>query len=417
MSLLRSAQSEFETLVQRARGSELSFREEAWEEYRRLGLPDRKTEAWKYTSLAGLLKRTWRNPGAKSPVSVRAMQLRSVWGDLFDVVVIQNGELREGESHITDVDFELNAPSLAPEGAFEDGFLGISAALSRPGLGLRVKGKARRPLMILHALSGDAVWSKSYHRLRVEAQAELDVVEWFIGDGAYLRSDLMRVEIGCGASVNWVRIQDEDCSSSQFSDVRVSLAEASVLNVVQVHCGGAWTRSKLAVDLRGCDSEARVSSLIFARDRQHVDQRIVANHWAAQSSSAQLCKGILKDKARGIVNGRIFIAKDAQKVNSSHLNHNLLLTPGAEANTKPELEIYADDVKASHGASVGRLDREKLFYLESRGIRREEGMQILTKAFVGDVLMKVTSRVSRQALEMAIADVLPGFAQQMEFEP
>lgn len=416
MSLVANAEFEFRALAREAKGLELAFREDAWREYQRLGLPDRRSETWKYSTLTGLLNRTWSQPKDAAPILARAVELRESWKSQFDVIIIQNGEVRLDQSCQLRQDLTLDPLALVSECGYDDGFLGMSAALSRPGLSLRVKGKAPRPVMLVHALSGDGVWSKSYHRVHVEAEGELDLVEMFVGEGAYLRSDLMRLELDRGAHVNWVRIQDEDLSASHFSDYRANLTETSALNLTQVHCGSAWTKTALTVDIRDREAVARMSGLIFAQSAQHIDQRVVANHWAGSSSSAQLFKGVLKDRTRATVNGRIFVAKDAQKVNSSHFNHNLLLNPGAEANSKPELEIYADDVKATHGASVGRMDEEKLFYLESRGIRRVEAMQILARAFVGDVLMKVTSKPLRTVLDETITSRLPDFARQMEGE-
>jgi len=127
--------------------------------------------------------------------------------------------------------------------------------------------------------------------------------------------------------------------------------------------------------------------------------------------SSQLFKGILKDRARGVLNGKIYIGPKAQKVASSQLNHNLLLSPTAEADTKPELEIYADDVKANHGATVGRMDGEKLFYLLSRGLPLHESRQMLARAFVDEVLMKIASRSSRQFVQSRMESLLRDFLE------
>jgi Fe-S cluster assembly protein SufD len=132
------------------------------------------------------------------------------------------------------------------------------------------------------------------------------------------------------------------------------------------------------------------------------------------SESSQLFKGVLKDTARGVLNGKIYIAKDAQKVSSMQLNHNLLLSKGAEADTKPELEIYADDVKANHGASIGRLDEDKVFYLMSRGIPRALAQQMLAHAFVGDVLMKIGPRLLRRFADACVHGWLPDFSADIE---
>ena len=182
----------------------------------------------------------------------------------------------------------------------------------------------------------------------------------------------------------------------------------------QLNSGAAWARGSLKIDIKGEHCEANIHGLTLARGEQHIDQRVEVNHHAALTTSSQLFKGVLKDHARGVLNGKIFIARDAQKVVSSQLNHNLLLSSTAEADTKPELEIYADDVKANHGASVGQLDEAKLFYLLSRAIPRHEAVQMLARAFAGDVLMKVPALALRELLSEQVAAVLPDFAPQME---
>jgi Fe-S cluster assembly protein SufD len=181
-----------------------------------------------------------------------------------------------------------------------------------------------------------------------------------------------------------------------------------------LNSGALWARTSLRADTDGIEAEATVSGITFARGKQHNDQRILVNHFCADTRSSQLFKGVLKDQSRGVVNGKIYIAQDAQEVVSSQLNHALLLSPGAEADIKPELEIYADDVKANHGASIGRLDQDKVFYLVSRGIRRHQAQQMLAHAFVTDVLMKIESRELRALADERVNGWLPAFIEEME---
>lgn len=414
MSLIQFAEQRFKDLQRHSGVTEKSFRARAWEEFSRLGLPDRKTESWRYSPLTGLSQKEWKPADADLDIWARALLLRDQWKNEFDVLVIQNGRWRKDQSVISESS-SLSNYDFEREVSIEDGFSGLSVAIGQPGFQLRVEnGVKRKPVLVLHVVVGEDVWSTGLHQIIVESEAQLDVAEVFLGQGRYLRSDQMTLEVGERAHVNWLRVQDDSTLAQHYSVGRAKLSQGGVLNLAQIHSGSVWTRCQLSADIHAVAAEAHLFGLTFARQQQHIDQRVVANHWVGQSFSSQLFKGVLKDRCRAVVNGRIFIAKEAQKVSSSQLNHNLILTPGAEADTKPELEIYADDVKANHGASVGRMDEDKLFYLESRGIRRSEAMQMLAKAFAADVLMKIPSVSLRRLAERTVNDILPEFAEQME---
>lgn len=397
--------------------AEALFRRQAWDEYTRLGLPDRKNDSWRYTTLSGLEKVKWASALGGLPVLQKGLRLRDELKNEFDVLIIQNGELRFEESIVDTSVFRLQKVAFAPGETFNDGFLGLTAAASLPGASISLTAGVRpaKPLLIMHIGVGEKAWTRSYHQLFVGAGAHLDVVELFLGVDKYLRSEIIRLEAADRAQVNWLRIQDESGEACHFSDVRAALSAEAILNLAQLNIGASWVRSTLGVDVRGGSAEANIFGLNLGSGQQETDQRVVVNHWAAQSNSSQLFKGVLKDRARAVMNGRIFIAQNAQKVISRQLNHNLLLSSGAEANTKPELEIYADDVKANHGASVGRLDEDKIFYLESRGIPRAEALQLLAKAFATDILMKISPEPCRLLAEKILSQTLPEFVRQMEY--
>ena len=230
----------------------------------------------------------------------------------------------------------------------------------------------------------------------------------------YLHTAITHVELNEGAQLHWVRQQEEAADSSYFAEVQSQLAKNALLNLTQISSGAGWARSSLKVDIAGEGADAQINGLSFGRVRQHVDQRVRVNHLAPRTTSAQLFKGILRDQARGILNGKIYIARDAQKVVSSQLNHNLIIGNEAEADTKPELEIYADDVKANHGASVGSLDDEKLFYLTSRAISLSDARVLLANAFAGDVVMKIGSVPLRDLTQDRINRIFAGVSRNGE---
>jgi Fe-S cluster assembly protein SufD len=414
MSFKDLAQQRYSDLVAHAGDGERLFRERAWMEFERLGLPGGKNENWKYSSLAGIEAKAWHPPPAgltALPASVSAAVAQ--WSQDFDVAVIENGRL------LSDAGGRVGAhrPQPGADLKFEDGFLGLTAAIYQGGYQLDIANgsKSSRPLLLIHFQCGLETWISTVNQLHVGPGAEVELAELFIGsEGSYLRSDITQVTLGDGAKLHWVRVQQDDLAATHFSEVQAQLAKLSVLEVTQLNAGAQWSRTSLKADIHGLDAEARVNGLSFGRMKQHVDQRVRISHHAGPSQSSQLFKGVLKDQSRGVLNGKIYIAQDAQKVISSQLNHNLLLSSGAEADTQPELEIYADDVKANHGASIGRLDEDKLFYLLSRAIPRDEAVHMLARAFVGDVIMKISSPGLRNFVSARMEETLPAFTRDME---
>lgn len=418
MTLGEKAVSQFKDLLSASSGAERSFRQEAWDEYARLGLPSRKTETWKYTSLRGVEASAWELSALDNagPLPKSATEWIGAWAKEFSVVVTVNGVLR---ADLSSLDKKYLAPAdfAVLRRRFDDGWSGLSAAMSRPGFLLNVPpGEVlNKPVLIVHVQTSERSWSPSVNVLRLGPGAQLELAEIHVGfDQTYLRSESTQVELGERALLNWVRVQQESQTANSFSEIQAALAGDAHLHLTQLHGGSAWCRSSLRAEILGERASAHLSGLTFARGHQHIDQRVEVRHAKGLSESTQLFKGVLKDHARGVLNGKILIERDAQKVSSMQLNHNLLLSPTAEADTKPELEIYADDVKANHGASIGRLNDDEMFYLMSRGIPRTLAQQMLAHAFVGDVLMKIGPKPLRRFADSCVQAWLLEFSAEME---
>jgi Fe-S cluster assembly protein SufD len=172
--------------------------------------------------------------------------------------------------------------------------------------------------------------------------------------------------------------------------------------------GGALVRNEIRAVLQGSRIEAAFNGMYFTRERQHVDNNIVVDHAAPGSTSDQFYKGILDGRSQGVFAGKIVVRREAQKTNAYQANNNLLLSPEAEIDTKPELEIFADDVKCSHGATAGELDERELFYLRSRGLDPATARNVLTFAFAGAVLERFTNSTVAEQAKVALLRGLPG---------
>lgn len=384
MSLLDSAKKYLDTLPPDP------VRAEAWRRMEQTGLPNRKTETWKYSSLAPLDKMQWTVAGAAAgqlPLEW-ASRIRE-WQKSCDVAVIINGEFEERLSNVGQ-GFTVSRASLS-EFNGEDGFSNLNQAIAATGIRIEAAGgrKFERPLVLFKYQSASA-WTSHFHEIKIGTNSELSVFEILCGtQEKYLRTDLNRIQLGENTQVRWLRRQQESKEAYHFGETQIDVPANARMHFTAVHRGSKWLRGQMKMNLTGAGAEAYVHGMTFGEGEQHNDQRIVVAHTAGNTTSGQLFKGVFKERARGAMNGKIFIAQDAQKVSSMQMNHNLLLSPGAEANTKPELEIYADDVKANHGATVGRLDEEKMFYLRSRGLTTALAEKLLSEAFTHDVFMKI----------------------------
>jgi FeS assembly protein SufD len=212
--------------------------------------------------------------------------------------------------------------------------------------------------------------------------------------------------IGENATVDHSKMQRESESAFHVGSLHVAQERSSQLTTHSISLGGAIVRSDIDTALGGEGSGCVLNGLYLVRGQQHVDQHTFIDHARAHCDSHELYKGILDGKSRGVFDGRIVVQKDAQKTNSGQVNRNLLLSSDAIIDTKPQLEIHADDVKCTHGSTIGQLDESSIFYLRSRGIGLEEARQMLTYAFASEVLDRIKVPSIRTQLEAVLLERL-----------
>lgn len=393
--LTGTAEMVYERALKTASPAERVFRERAWSEFRRLGWPGRNVEAWRYTDPGPVVTREWAWTSDSESLPAAAAMWRGRFQGNWDVIVLINGRLARSLSTISPETAAYMTEPVYPEMSFEDGFCGVAAASSLNGFHIAIPdGVAMsRGILVIRALAGSPGWSSTLSTVRAGRRSRVRVAEIFAApdrNGApWLRTDLTRVEVQPDASLEWVRLQCESEETAHYSDWSASVAAGACVQFDQVHSGAGWSRSNARAELIGRSAEVRMHGMTFGRRRQHSDQRIVIRHAAGETTSSQIFKCVLRGGARAVVNGVIRIDRGAQKVISSQMNQALLADPKAEADFKPELAIDADDVQATHGAAIGRMDEEKLFYLASRGIAPHLGRQMLAEAFVNDVVERI----------------------------
>lgn len=365
---------------------------------RRKGVPGLRDEDWKYTDLAGIveLSNDWlRSGGITSQVDSAAVDTVAADFDV-DWLVIRNGEVD------TDSLRRLQQPGLdvallstvASPGTLETALSDMNLALLRDGIAIHVAAGAElsRPIGLLHF--DDAGDSQSVSQARIvitqEAGSRACFLEYHVsrGDSAHFANTVIDLALADGAHAEFLRIQERHSLHSQTGYLRARLHAGSGFRHGAFDFGGKLVRNDLRIEINAPDAHAEFCGLYLATDRQHIDNHTRVDHRTGPATSAQEYRGILQGRSRCVWNGKAIVHAGADGTDASQANHNLLLSERCEIDTKPELEIYADDVKCSHGTTVGQLDETALFYLRTRGIDEPGARRMLTQAFAEAILAK-----------------------------
>lgn len=367
-------------------------RDAVWRHFEQHGFPRVSEEDWRYTDLSALNDADY---AADASVSITTPGALAGWQRL----VFCNGERIEGA---------VQAPQAA---LADDGITALNAALCRDGLNLHVgRGQQSAPLHLLTLDSGRTM-SHLRHRVVLEAGSEATLLIDTRGDdSATLTTSVLEVEIGANAHLRLLRIQDIGTSATDLSRTQIRVARDARVEYVGLDLGGALVRHDLNVQLAEPGAQAQVRGVFAPSGRSHVDTHTRILHQAPHTTSREIYRGLVGGRAHAVFNGRIVVEKAAQKTDSEQNLASLLLSPGAEINAKPELEIYADDVKCAHGATCGQLDDMAIYYLRSRGLDANTARNLLLFAFAHDVLAHVTDDAARQEMERRLASRLPGSA-------
>ncbi len=294
------------------------------------------------------------------------------------------------------------------------GFEALNIAAVTDGLVVRVANGAKlnRPLEILNisSVQANTRLCSINHSLVIEKGAELTLLERYVSLGStnHLTSASISLDIGEAAVVEHIRIQNESESAFHVGSTHVSQSERSRYMAFTCSLGALLDRHELAVSLDGEQSHSGLNGLFVGRGKQHVDNYTTVTHAVPRCASSEFYKGILNERARAVFHGRITVNPGAQQTDAQQQNKNLLLSNSAEADTKPQLEIYADDVKCSHGATVGYLDAEAIFYLRSRGLSDADARMVLTEAFAMEIIDQLENGKVKDYISYMIRSKLIG---------
>jgi Fe-S cluster assembly protein SufD len=370
-----------------------TLRERGYEAFLASGFPSTRQEDWKYTDLTPVvdISRRWLEAGAPAALP-DAESLKTVQRAIdADWIVVANGAVLEDLSPGLSA-AGLNRRPIADDLDRERGLDGLNAALARDPLSLVVTADRdpARPVGLLIADSTDSQPASSQVRCRVEIEsgASAEFIEYHVssGEADHYSNTVIALLLNQRSRCNWVRIQDRSLAHSQTTMLDATLRAESALAHFGLDLGGRLTRNDLVVGLEERGAEATFNGVYVVADGQHVDNHTRVDHRVGPARSAQEYRGVLSGRCRAVWNGKAIVYKGADGTDARQANHNLLLSDEAEIDAKPELEIYADDVKAAHGATVGQLDGRALFYLRSRGIGQRQAERMLTRAFAASVV-------------------------------
>nr|CBX80550.1 FeS assembly protein SufD [Erwinia amylovora ATCC BAA-2158] len=393
-----------------------------WQQLLRTGLPTRKQEDWKYTPLDQLLNNQFvmPEPAALDAEAIKALALpidavRLVFidgrfspelsdseHDLFTIRIAQSPERRELSEPVHPEVFLHLTESLAEQVTFMQLARGKAAA---------------RPLYLLHISSGSTAGelntSHYRHHLQLDEAAEATVIEHYLSlDAApHFTGARFTAEVGNNAALTHYNLAFEDRSSYHLSHNDLTLGRDTRVQSHSFLLGAGLTRHHTSTRLDGEGSFLAINSLMLPMDKEVCDSRTWLEHNKGYCQSRQLHKTIVRDRARAVFNGIIKVAKHALKTDGQMNNNNLLLGRLAEVDTKPQLEIYADDVKCGHGATIGRIDEEQMFYLRSRGIDEAAAQRMIIYAFAAELTEAITDETLKEAVMQRIAQRFPGGLQ------
>ena len=394
------------------------------------GFPTTALESWRFTNVNPLTRRQFvvAGPTSLDPAMISQFELENFKGpklvcvngcyspELSNIGALPAGvELRSLADTLAD-DPELVKSQLAKLANFDDpssSFTALNTAFLQDGFVVRILDDTilEEPIHLLFVGTGDGD-AMSHPRTLVVAgsNSQVRLVESYVGvaDGASLTNAVTEVFVGDGAVVDHYKLLRESVEAFHVGSMHLRLGRSSTFSSHAITLGGAIARNEVIAELQGEGGECTLNGLYLANANRLVDNHTTIHHAKPHCDSHELYKGILDGQARAVFNGKIIVAIDAQKTDAKQSNKTLLLSEDAQINTKPELEIFADDVRCTHGATIGQLDAEALFYLRSRGLNLEQSRDVLIHAFASDLLGRIAIEPIRRQLDAVLLQELPG---------
>ena len=395
-----------------------------------INFPSRRNEDWKYTSVAGLLQPPYQQP---KPVEIAAADIKPFLFEGLDVylLVFVNGKynkaLSSKDALLKNITVQEIAAGLQEDGLTKattsgylnkwasetnNSFMVLNTAFAQNGIYIHVPDGllVDRPLHLLNIAHADeAPTLISPQKIIVAgANSKVTVIETYQqftdSQQTYFTNTVTQLVLKQNAIVDHYKIQDEGEHAFFINNTEVEQMRDSNYNSYVIDLGGKLVRNNLSSILKDSGTNTNLYGIYVGTNKQHIDNQTFIDHAYPNCNSNELYKGIITDNAKGVFNGKIMVRKDAQKTNAFQKNHSLVLSKNASMNSKPQLEIFADDVKCSHGATIGQLNEDALYYMRSRGLSKSEAVSVLKQAFLTEITDLITIDIVRKKVEQMLID-------------
>lgn len=406
----------------------LDYRSNAFSHLKKSGLPISKSEEYRFTSITKTLQKqlVWNNKN--TPCSINSINEFLIEGIDSNVLVFVNGAYSKILSNVVSPEAQVKIKTLSEAFKTEkdlvdrhfdklvksegDPFASLNTAFWQEGIFIHVPENTivEKPILILHINDASQEQVIAHTRLLVviEKNSELSIIEKFdsIGSNTVFHTFNEEIEVKPYARFEYGKVQNDRGKSFQVANTNIHQSDSSKVNTFTLTMDGEVVRNNLTITIDGENCESHFHGIYLLDGNTLADNHTVVDHQKPNSFSNELYKGIMDGNSKGVFNGKIFVRPQAQKTNAFQSNRNILMSEAAVVNTKPQLEIWADDVKCSHGCTTGQLDDEALFYLQSRGIPYDSAKAMLLYAFALDVLAPIKNEALKNYFDKLISERL-----------
>lgn len=382
-------------------------RQQAIDALKGMDFPNTKVEEWKYTRVRKYVNKKYQQVQKTTDVKEFAIE-----GLEAHQLVFVNGYYDEKASTILDDDAvsiqkieDLNEEYYTDllDETHENVFSLISKAYQTGGAYIRIKKdkKAKYPIHLIHVLDGEAVIANARHFIQSESGSKAEMVITYQSKNSEnsFSNIVLEGEVGTNASLTINKVQTEEKNVLHISRELFIQNESSNFLMNTITTGGILTRNGLEVLVEGENCYTEINGAYLGKEKQHIDNHTFIDQMYSHCTTNETYKGVMDDSSTGVFNGMVLVRPNAQKIEAYQSNKNVLLSGKASVNSKPELEIYADDVRCSHGSTVGQLDKEAIYYFRTRGISEELAKHLMVAAFIGDILDKIEDKPLRKYLD------------------
>lgn len=375
------------------------------------GFPVSKSEEYKFTPITRLLEKVLDLSPSNSQQKNSASPLTIIPGLACNLVAFVNGRFSKELSVMLDEDVKIKLVEIEDAKAENDSFDLLNQAFNDSVVQIEIGSKktVKHPLAVVHYFdSPQFVFANPRWRCKMGAQSSLSLIEYVNSSkgSLYFNNKQSLIEVGEQGQLEYTHIQNGPMTDIQLNNTAIQLSTAANATCFTFTFDGQLVRNNLNVTIDGTGVDANLYGLYLLSKNTLADNHTVVDHKKPNSYSKELYKGVMDGNSKGIFNGKIYVRPQAQKTNAFQTNRNILLSDTATVNTKPQLEIWADDVKCSHGCTTGQLDEEALFYLRSRGISKEQAKGMLLYAFAGETIAAMKNEAIRNYIDRLISEIL-----------